>query len=109
MSLRDIIFIENRCKHDTAGVPLPQTSAGSLTAIRVSGLHLQLPRVNSWPESPNPRFATLSFCISQKGEGLSDLPPDGPQIKSYFATFPLKFAGGSNNDRGGSLNCKLVS
>ena len=38
-----------------------------------------------------------------------DLPPDRPGIEDYFGTFTLKFAGGSNNDRGGSLNCKLVS
>jgi hypothetical protein len=50
----------------------------------------------------------FSFCISQQTEGLIDLPPDRPGIKNYFDTFHLKFAGGSNHDRGGSLNCKLV-
>ena len=40
---------------------------------------------------------------------LIDLPPDRPEIEDYFGRFTLKFAGGSNNDRGGSLNCKLVS
>ena len=67
MSLRDIIFIENRCKYDTAGVPLPQTSAGSLTAIRLSGLHLPLPRVNSWPESPNPEVCNVFLLHKSKG------------------------------------------
>jgi len=55
------------------------------------------------------KMATYSFWIGLRKERPIDLPPDGSEIENYFDAFTLKFAGGSNNDRGGSLNCKLVS
>jgi hypothetical protein len=52
--------------------------------------------------------APLDIACTKKTFMPIGLPPIIQEVKNYFGTLTLKFAGGSNNDRGGSLNCKLV-
>jgi hypothetical protein len=66
VSLRDFIFRGEPLQALYAGVPHPQTAAGSRTAIRVSGLNLPLPRVNSRPESPNPEVCNVLLLRKSK-------------------------------------------
>jgi len=56
-----------------------------------------------WSQTAKASLLTeWGFCI---GQGAFD----SSGIKIYFDTSTLKFAGISNNDFGGSLNCKLVT
>ena len=50
------------------------------------------------------------FGDQKKREGLNALPSKVfRDVNPYFRMFTLKFAGGSNSDRDGSLNCTFAS